>query len=63
MARGGTLPSDPLWKREKDQLLQVNRYLVLRLLAEDIGKALDRVLDTIMSAIGRTRGQLDSDLP
>ena len=49
--------------RRKDQLLQVHGYLVLRFLAEDVGKALDRVLDTIMSAMGRTRRQTDFDLP
>ena len=49
--------------RHKDQLLQMNGYWVLRFLAEDVGKALDRVLDTIMSAMGRTRRQMDSDLP
>ena len=49
--------------RRKDQLLQMNGYWVLRFLAEDVGKALDRVLDTIMGAIGRTRRRMDSDLP
>jgi very-short-patch-repair endonuclease len=44
-------------ERRKDQLLQLNGYVVLRFLAEDVGKALDQVLDTIMSAIGRTRGR------
>jgi superfamily II DNA or RNA helicase/very-short-patch-repair endonuclease len=33
--------------RRKDQLLQENGYFVLRFLAEDIGKNLDMVLDTI----------------
>jgi very-short-patch-repair endonuclease len=49
--------------RSKDQLLQENGYLVLRFLAEDVGKALDRVLDTVMGAIGRTRQRRNSDLP
>lgn len=49
--------------RHKDHLLQMNGYWVLRFLAEDVGKALDRVLDTIMSAMGRTRRRMDSDLP
>ncbi len=49
--------------RHKDQLLQMNGYWVLRFLAEDVGKALDRVLDTIMSAMGRTRRRMDSDSP
>jgi superfamily II DNA or RNA helicase/very-short-patch-repair endonuclease len=33
--------------RRKDQLLQQNGYFVLRFLAEDLGKNLDMVLDTI----------------
>jgi len=33
--------------RRKDQLLQQNGYFVLRFLAEDVGKNLDMVLDTI----------------
>lgn len=33
--------------RRKDQLLQQNGYIVLRFLAEDVGKNLDMVLDTI----------------
>ena len=37
--------------RRKDQLLQENGYLVLRFLAEDIGKQLDLVLDTIHHAL------------
>jgi superfamily II DNA or RNA helicase len=49
--------------RHKDQLLQMNGYWVLRFLAEDVGKALDRVLDTIMSAVGRARREMDSYLP
>jgi very-short-patch-repair endonuclease len=39
-----------LWRygdRRKDQLLQQNGYFVLRFLAEDVGKNLDIVLDTI----------------
>jgi very-short-patch-repair endonuclease len=34
--------------RRKDLLLQQNGYVVLRFLAEDIGKQLDDVLDTIL---------------
>jgi len=34
--------------RRKDQLLQENGYLVLRFLAEDVGKELDMVLDAIL---------------
>jgi very-short-patch-repair endonuclease len=33
--------------RRKDQLLQENDYFVLRFLAEDVGRNLDMVLDTI----------------
>ncbi|MGH8236095.1 MAG: TOTE conflict system archaeo-eukaryotic primase domain-containing protein [Steroidobacteraceae bacterium] len=41
--------------RRKDRLLQENGYFVLRFLAEDAGKDLDRVLDTILRALGRRR--------
>ncbi len=34
--------------RRKDQLLQENDYLVLRFLAEDVGKDLDLVLDAVL---------------
>ncbi len=37
--------------RRKDLLLQENGYLVLRFLAQDVGKELDRVLDTILKAL------------
>ncbi len=37
--------------RRKDQLLQENGYLVLRFLAEDIGKQLSQVLDAILRAL------------
>ena len=37
--------------RRKDALLQQNGYFVLRFLAEDIGKHLDLVLDTIVTAL------------
>jgi very-short-patch-repair endonuclease len=39
--------------RCKDRLLQENGHLVLRFLAEDVGKNLDRVLDAILRALGR----------
>jgi superfamily II DNA or RNA helicase len=39
--------------RRKDQLLQENGYMVLRFLAEDVGKELDLVLDAILRALGR----------
>ena len=42
--------------RRKDQLLQENGYLVLRFLAEDVGKELDSVLDAILRAVSRSRG-------
>ncbi|HVS30722.1 MAG TPA: DEAD/DEAH box helicase family protein [Thermoanaerobaculia bacterium] len=47
------------WRRDrrKDQLLQENGYWVLRFLAEDVGKELDSVLDTILRAlVHRQRG-------
>ena len=37
--------------RRKDALLQESGYLILRFLAEDVGKHLDRVLDTILRAL------------
>jgi hypothetical protein len=39
--------------RRKDQLLQESGYFVLRFLAEDIGKELDAVLDTILRALSQ----------
>ena len=47
--------------RRKDHLLQEHGHLVLRFLAEDVGKDLDGVLDTILRALshqrkGRSRG-------
>jgi len=39
--------------RRKDQLLQENGYLVLRFLAEDVGKELDFVLDGILRSLSR----------
>ena len=36
--------------RRKDALLQEHGYLVLRFLAEDVGKYLDQVLDAILRA-------------
>jgi very-short-patch-repair endonuclease len=42
--------------RRKDRLLQENGYFVLRFLAEDVGKHLDEVLDTILRTMAhRTR--------
>ena len=37
--------------RRKDQLLQESGYLVLRFLAEDLGRDLDAVLDAILRAL------------
>ena len=37
--------------RRKDVLLQQNKYFVLRFLAEDAGKRLDQILDTIIAAL------------
>jgi very-short-patch-repair endonuclease len=45
--------------RRKDQLLQENGYLVLRFLAEDVGKELDQVLDAILRGLS-TRHQSPS---
>jgi very-short-patch-repair endonuclease len=43
--------------RRKDQLLQENGYLVLRFLAEDVGRELDLVLDAILRSLSnRLRG-------
>jgi superfamily II DNA or RNA helicase/very-short-patch-repair endonuclease len=41
--------------RRKDQLLQENDYLVLRFLAEDVGKDLDLVLDAILRVLSNRR--------
>jgi hypothetical protein len=41
--------------RRKDLLLQENGYLVLRFLAEDVGKRLDAVLDAILRAMAHRR--------
>ncbi|AMY08178.1 UvsW helicase [Luteitalea pratensis] len=41
--------------RRKDRLLQESGYLVLRFLAEDVGKELDTVLDDILRALAARR--------
>ncbi|OFV93355.1 MAG: restriction endonuclease subunit R [Acidobacteria bacterium RIFCSPLOWO2_12_FULL_65_11] len=41
--------------RRKDQALQENGYFVLRFLAEDVGKELDLVLDTILRSLSHRR--------
>jgi very-short-patch-repair endonuclease len=37
--------------RRKDAMLQKTGYFVLRFLAEDAGKRLDEILDTILAAL------------
>ena len=44
--------------RRKDQLLQENGYFVLRLLAEDVGRRLDSVLDAILRAMAHQKHAL-----
>ncbi|MBF8301532.1 MAG: UvsW helicase, partial [Acidobacteria bacterium] len=41
--------------RRKDQLLQESGYLVLRFLAEDVGKELDLVLDAMLRSLSHRR--------
>lgn len=43
--------------RRKDQLLQESGYLVLRFLAEDVGRELDSVLDVILRSVSTARQQ------
>jgi superfamily II DNA or RNA helicase len=44
--------------RRKDMLLQRNGYFVLRFLAEDVGKQLDQVLDSILAVLAhRSHGR------
>jgi very-short-patch-repair endonuclease len=53
---GGQHLADPVAyrrDRRKDQVLQENGYFVLRFLAEDVGKGLDVVLDTVLRALSR----------
>lgn len=42
--------------RRKDLLLQTHGYLVLRFLADDLGKELDAVLDTVLGAMSGRSG-------
>jgi very-short-patch-repair endonuclease len=49
--------------RRKDQLLQENGYLVLRFLAEDVGRELDWVLDGILRALTHQRVAVQTTLP
>ncbi len=43
--------------RRKDALLQQNGCLVLRFLAEDVGKRLDHILDAILAALAHRRAR------
>ena len=55
---GGQHLADPVAyrrDRRKDQLLQENGFLVLRFLAEDVGKELDSVLDAILRSLSNRR--------
>ena len=55
---GGLHLADPVAyrrDRRKDQLLQENGYLVLRFLAEDLGKELAVVLDSILRSLASRR--------
>jgi very-short-patch-repair endonuclease len=50
--------------RRKDTLLQENGYLVLRFLAQDVGKRLDEVLNGILRALShRSRRPPAAELP
>ncbi len=49
--------------RRKDALLQESGYVVLRFLAEDVGKHLDNVLDTITRALARRQRDLPGGVP
>jgi superfamily II DNA or RNA helicase len=63
---GGQHLADPVAyrrDRRKDQLLQENGYFVLRFLAEDVGKELDTVLDTILRALARRRRSATAAAP
>lgn len=47
--------------RRKDLLLQEHGYVVVRFLAEDVGKELDLVLDTILRTLTGDRKAVSSD--
>ena len=47
--------------RRKDQLLQENGYVVLRFLAEDVGKDLDSVLDAILRSLSNRQSSPVAD--
>jgi very-short-patch-repair endonuclease len=63
---GGLHLADPVAyrrDRRKDQLLQENGYLVLRFLAEDLGKELEAVLDSILRSLASRRPAPSSATP
>ncbi len=47
--------------RRKDALLQENGYFVLRFLADDVGKQLDNVLDTILRTLDHRKTKVERD--
>ncbi len=49
--------------RRKDQLLQESGYLVLRCLAEDVGRDLDLVLDAILRTLSNRQARLSPTCP
>jgi hypothetical protein len=50
----------PPSRRRKDRLLQQNGYFILRFLAEDVGKDLDGVLDSLLHSLAaRERSRSD----
>jgi very-short-patch-repair endonuclease len=49
--------------RRKDQLLQEDGYLVLRFLAEDVGKELSLVLDAILRSLARRQPRIPAAAP
>ncbi|HUE85808.1 MAG TPA: DEAD/DEAH box helicase family protein [Vicinamibacterales bacterium] len=63
---GGQHLADPVAyrrDRRKDQLLQENGYLVLRFLAEDVGRELDLVLDAILRALSHRESAMPTTAP
>jgi very-short-patch-repair endonuclease len=44
--------------RRKDAMLQQNGYFVLRFLAQDAGKRLDHILDTVLATLADRRSGL-----
>jgi superfamily II DNA or RNA helicase/very-short-patch-repair endonuclease len=63
---GGQHLADPVAyrrDRRKDQFLQENGYLVLRFLAEDVGRELDLVLDAILRALSHRESAIPTTAP